>query len=62
VNIDRRLLDLLACPQCKGPIFPCRERKALCCSRCRLRFPIRERIPILLIDEAESLGEGEQSQ
>jgi uncharacterized protein YbaR (Trm112 family) len=55
VKIDRRLLDLLACPACKGALVPCPDREALCCERCRLRYPVREGIPVLLIDEAESL-------
>ncbi len=59
MTIDRRLLDLLACPRCKGPLHPCDGRLSLCCERCRLRFPVREDIPVLLLDEAESYGEKE---
>ena len=47
------LLAILACPQCKAPLI--RQEDRLVCTRpeCRLRYPIREGIPILLIDEAE---------
>lgn len=52
--IDDELLALLACPKCKAPLV--REKDRLVCTRpeCRLRYPIRDGIPILLIDEAES--------
>ncbi|AEK56976.1 Trm112 family protein [Acidithiobacillus caldus] len=53
MSIDRRLLDLLACPQCKGTLRPCRQREALCCERCQLLFPILDDIPVLLLDEAQ---------
>ena len=55
VKIDRRLLDLLACPECKGPLVPCAAQSALCCARCKLRFPVREGIPVLLVEEAEPI-------
>lgn len=55
MKIDRRLLDLLACPACKGPLLPCAEQSTLCCSRCRLRFPVRDGIPVLLLEDAEPL-------
>ncbi|MGC8504297.1 MAG: Trm112 family protein [Acidithiobacillus sp.] len=53
MSVDHRLLDLIACPQCKGPLFPCAQREALCCERCHLKFPIIDDIPVLLLDEAE---------
>ena len=55
MKIDRRLLDLLACPDCKGPLFPCAEQRALCCEHCKLRYPVRDGIPVLLREEAEAL-------
>ena len=56
MELARDLLQILACPKCKGPLR--QERDGLICAACRLRYPIRAGIPVLLIDEAEHLGEG----
>ena len=51
--IDQELLKILACPACKSPIKQEGE-KLICQNRaCGLRYPIREGIPVMLIDEAE---------
>ena len=50
--ISKDLLDILACPKCKGDIHPNPEGDGLICDACRLLFPIRDDIPIMLIDEA----------
>ena len=47
------LLEILACPQCKGELEYDRENEKLTCHRCRLRYSIEDDIPIMLIDEAE---------
>jgi len=47
------LLEILACPKCKDRLV-LENGEALRCDRCRLRYPIREDIPILLIEEAVS--------
>lgn len=49
---DDRLLELLVCPKCKGELEHRAEASELVCHTCRLRYPIREGIPIMLIDEA----------
>jgi uncharacterized protein YbaR (Trm112 family) len=51
--ISDDLLAILACPKCKAPLA--RQADRLVCTRpgCRLRYPIRDGIPILLIDEAD---------
>jgi len=46
------LLEILACPQCKDPVTLDAAGEFLRCERCRLKFPIREDIPIMLIEEA----------
>jgi uncharacterized protein YbaR (Trm112 family) len=51
--IDARLLARLACPRCKSPLQLDRQREVLACESCRLRYPIRDGIPIMLPDEAE---------
>ena len=50
--INQELLDILACPKCKGDIKLNEKGDGLICSACRLLYPIKEDIPIMLIDEA----------
>ena len=50
--IKQELLDILACPQCKGPVHLNGNSDGLVCPACKLLYPIREEIPIMLIDEA----------
>jgi uncharacterized protein YbaR (Trm112 family) len=52
--IDKELLEILACPKCKGDLVYKEEEQILECGACRLRYPIKDDIPIMLIDEAES--------
>ncbi len=51
--LDDRLLEILACPKCKGDLEYDREKNTLTCNECRLRYNIKDDIPIMLIDEAE---------
>ena len=51
--IDKELLEILACPVCKGDIRYDRPDEKLTCLSCGLRYPIREDIPIMLEEEAE---------
>lgn len=51
--IDEKLLEILACPQCKGDIRL--EGDRLICDACKLAYPIKDDIPVMLIDEAEKL-------
>ncbi len=51
--IDEKLLEILACPKCKGDIKL--EGDKLICKACKLAYPIRDDIPVMLIDEAEKL-------
>lgn len=52
-TISKDLLEILACPKCKSPVR--QEDNALQCTNpeCRLRYPIRDGIPVMLIDQAE---------
>jgi uncharacterized protein YbaR (Trm112 family) len=54
MSISQDLLQLLACPKCKQPIKLETDPAAIICESCRLRYPIRDDIPVMLIDEAES--------
>ncbi|MBI3077785.1 MAG: Trm112 family protein [Deltaproteobacteria bacterium] len=53
--IDQELLEILACPKCKGAVRLTKEGDGLVCEACRLLYPIRDEIPIMLIDEAVRL-------
>jgi uncharacterized protein YbaR (Trm112 family) len=53
--ISQELLEILACPQCKGEIHLNPAADGLVCDTCRLMYPIRDDIPIMLIDEAIKL-------
>jgi len=50
--VDRELLEILACPKCKGELALADDESELRCDACRLRYRIEDGIPILLIDEA----------
>lgn len=53
--MDKRLLDILACPVCKGPLVHLREEAVLLCRADRLAFPIKDGIPVMLEEEARTL-------
>ena len=50
--IDKELLEILACPKCKGDIRLNDKGDGLNCGACRLCYPIKDDIPVMLIDEA----------
>jgi len=52
MKIQKELLDILACPQCKGAVRLNEEETGLICDACMLFYEIRDGIPIMLIDEA----------
>ncbi|AMN47279.1 tetraacyldisaccharide 4'-kinase [Steroidobacter denitrificans] len=53
--MDTKLLDILACPLCKGPLQYVKARQVLVCRADRLAFPVRDGIPVMLEDEAQML-------
>jgi len=55
MTINKELLDILACPKCKGPVTLEADESGLICDACRLRYRVEEDIPIMLIDEAEEV-------
>ena len=57
--ISEELLEILACPKCKGPVKLAEKADGLVCDSCKLLYEIRENIPIMLIDEAKKLEEQE---
>ena len=59
VPVDAKLLDLLVCPLTKGPLRYDRERQELVSEQAGLAYPIRDGIPIMLVDEARPIDEDE---
>ncbi|MEN8243866.1 MAG: Trm112 family protein [Thermodesulfobacteriota bacterium] len=53
--VKKELLDILACPKCKGDIHLNEKEDGLICDSCKLLYEIRDDIPIMLIDEARPL-------
>jgi uncharacterized protein YbaR (Trm112 family) len=53
---DPKLLEVLVCPQSRGPLRYDREKSEMISVQARLAFPVREGVPILLIDQARDLG------
>ncbi len=57
--VDPKLLEILVCPLTKGPLTYDRERQELVSEKARLAYPIRDGIPIMLVDEARRLDDSE---
>jgi uncharacterized protein len=53
--ISKDLLEILACPKCKGEVQLTAQQDGLVCRTCQLMYPIKDDIPVMLIDEATSL-------
>ena len=51
--ISKDLLDILACPKCKGDVYLTENADGLICDVCKLKYRIKDDIPVMLIDEAE---------
>jgi uncharacterized protein YbaR (Trm112 family) len=54
--ISEELLTILACPACTGNLEPDAERVSLLCRSCNLIFPVRDGIPVLLVDQSERIS------
>lgn len=54
--ISKELLEILACPKCKGELELKADESGLTCHACKLFYAIRDEIPILLVEEATSLA------
>jgi len=58
--MDKKLLDILACPNCKGKLVYQKKARELICPADRLAYPIRDGIPVMLEEEARSLPAEEE--
>lgn len=59
--MDPKLLEILVCPICKGPLLHRRDAHELVCSADRLAFPVRDDIPVMLEEEARKLAPDEEA-
>ena len=55
MTLSPQLLAVLVCPKCKGALEYREERATLVCHRCALAYPVRDDIPVMLVDEASPL-------
>ena len=53
--LKRELLEILVCPKCKGELIYEQKQQELICNKCCLAYPIKDDIPIMLIDEAKKI-------
>ncbi len=53
--IKKELLEILACPKCKGPVTLDPDRDGIVCKKCKLLYEVKDEIPIMLIDKAKPL-------
>lgn len=51
--VDKDLLDILACPNCRGDVEYREAEEVIVCLKCGYRYPVRDDIPVMLVDEAE---------
>lgn len=58
--MDKKLLDILVCPLCKGPLVYKKAAGELICKPDRLAYPIRDEIPVMLEEEARHVGMDEE--
>lgn len=60
--LDQQLLDILACPEDKGPLLYFADEQSLYNPRLHRRYAVRDDIPVMLIDEAETVSDGEHNR
>jgi len=53
--MDKKQIDMLACPQCHGKLSYDKEKKELICEACQLAYPVQDGIPVMLVDEARKI-------
>ena len=55
MTLSPQLLSILVCPKCKGELEYRQNEPSLVCHACRLKYPVRDDIPIMLVDEASPI-------
>ncbi len=59
--LDEKLLEILACPKCKGEVKYLKEKNIILCENCKVYYEIKEDIPVMLPEEAKPFEEAENS-
>jgi uncharacterized protein len=59
VTLDAELLEILVCPNDRGEVDYLEDEQVIVCRTCGYRYPVRDGIPVMLIDEADKPGDGE---
>jgi uncharacterized protein len=54
--LDTKLLEILACPNCRGEVDYKEAEQVIECRNCHYRYPVRDDIPVMLVEEAEKPG------
>ena len=60
MTMDKKILDILVCPVCKGPLVYLKDNNELICKGDRLAYPVKDGIPVMLEDEARELAAEEE--
>lgn len=55
MSLNPELLSILVCPRCKGPLAYSGEKSCLDCAACRLRYPVEDGVPVMIVEEAKPL-------
>jgi uncharacterized protein YbaR (Trm112 family) len=55
MTLSQQLLEILACPKCKGGVVADEHHSQIICKACRIAYPVRDGIPVMLVDEAVRL-------
>ena len=58
--MDNKLIQILVCPVCKGPLVYKKPQGELICRPCRLAYPVKDDMPVMLEDEARKLPDSEE--
>lgn len=53
MTISASLLEILVCPKCRKPVIATQEGDFLTCNHCQLHYPVRDGIPVMMLDEAQ---------
>jgi uncharacterized protein YbaR (Trm112 family) len=57
MTVNPELMEILVCPKCRGSIYLEASQKGIICDSCRLRYEVRDDIPIMLIEQAQPLDD-----
>lgn len=59
MTVASPLLEILVCPKCQEHVVPAQNENLLICHRCQLHYPVRDGIPVMMLDEAQAVQTSE---